>query len=423
MNVTTRAPTPYELGQQVDPETTGFVARLEDLPDTIDQELARRMREGLWESDRLADDVVVEFEELGGRAGWQMLDRALSAGPNTVPALAPALRGMLEPIFDTPDWVNWELFEAGRVAHWRAGPAVAFGGALSLGYGYPIPRIAKILLGTGRIDEMAGKRLLETGQWIVAATAPGNMRPDRPGTGIAASVRVRLIHAYVRRHMLALDDWDLHADGIPLNATDTAATLGIAFFALHVEGVQKLGIRYSRGEMEAMAHMWRWVGHVMGIPHDLQPHSYQRATQMREIYDAFDQRTDRDSGSTLTTALVRHGLPQVAFGIPASRTNDLARLTVPFSRALLAYMLGPQAARMVGLGRRNALAPAMHAVPLAGLASNVLRAAGLLGDDDAIARISHAFATRLLASAGSPGAPVHPETAVNESRATVRAAA
>ena len=77
MNVTTRAPTPYELGQQVDPETTGFVARLEDLPDTIDQELARRMREGLWESDRLADDVVVEFEELGGRAGWQMLDRAL----------------------------------------------------------------------------------------------------------------------------------------------------------------------------------------------------------------------------------------------------------------------------------------------------------------------------------------------------------
>jgi len=422
MSATRTTLTPSELGQQIDPAETSFVAKLEELPETVDRALARRMQEGLWESDRLADDVVVEFSRLPRGEGWRMLDRALSDGLCAVPDAPPALRAMLEPILDPPDWINWELFEAGRVAHWRAGPAVAFGGALSLGYGYPIPRIAKILLGTGRIDEMAGKRLLETGQWVLAATAAGNMRHDRPGTGIAASIRVRLVHAYVRRHMLAQEDWDLHQDGIPLNATDISATLNVAFFVLHVHGVEKLGIRYSPGEKQAMAHMWRWIGHVMGVAPDLQPHSYERAQQAHEIFDAFNQRTDGESGTILTAALVRHGLPQMVFGIPRSRDRDLGLVTVPFTSALLAYMLGPDAARLVGL-ERNPLAPVMHAAPLAGRVYNVLRATGVLGNDATIARGGHALAVRLLTSAGSPDAPVHPETAVAESRATVKSAA
>lgn len=415
MSPSGEGPRPYALAESVDPAKSPFVAGFEQLGGSFDEALARRMLDGLWESDRAADDVVAEFADLPGRSGWEALDQVLAERSCTRRGVPPALRAMLEPVLDPPEWVNWELFEAGRIAHWRAGPAVAVGGALSLGYGYPIPRIAKVLLRTGRIDQNAGKRLLETGQWILAATAPQNMRPDRPGSGIAASIRVRLIHAYVRRHLLAQDDWDLLGDGIPMNATDTAATLNIAFFALHVESVQKLGIRYSPGEMEAMAHMWRWVGHVLGIPHELQPRSYRRAVEMREIYDALDQRTDPDSGRVLTAALVRHGLPRVAFGIPVSRANDLALLTVPFTSALLGYMLGADSARLVGI-ERNALTPAMRAAPLAGHAMNVLRAAGVLGDDATIARASHKLAGRLLARAGSPLATVHPEQAVAEAR-------
>lgn len=419
MSTRTDTRLPYEIGRRIDPADTTFVAGLEDLPAALDRRLAQRMLRGLWDTDRLADDVVAEFSDAANGAGWRTLDVALNNGIDAVPDAFPALRAMLEPIVQPPAWVNWELFEAGRVAHWRAGPAVAFGGALSLGYGYPIPRIAKILRATGRIDEMAGRRLLETGRWILAATAPANMRPDRPGDGIAVSLRVRLVHAYVRRHMLAQEGWNVRDDGIPLNATDIAATLNIAFFALHVEGVRKLGIRYSPGEREAMAHMWRWIGHVMGIEHDLQPLSYERSVQMREIYDAFDQRTDADSGTALTAALLRRGLPQAAFGIPDSRAEDLARLTVPFTSALLAYMLGPEAARLVGLGR-NPLAPAMRAATLAGHASSVLRAAGLLGNDAAMARVSHALAARLLLNAGAPGLPVHPEAAVGDGHRPVR---
>jgi ER-bound oxygenase mpaB/B'/Rubber oxygenase, catalytic domain len=414
-NATAAVPTPHELGQRVDPARTPFAAGLQALGQGADRDLARRLLLGLWESDPVADDVVVEFSELPDGAAWPMLDRALDDGLDALADALPALRAMLEPILDPPDWVNCELLDAGCVAYCRAGPANAFAGALSLSYGYAIPRTAKILLATGRIEEMAGKRLVETGQWLLAATAPGNMRPDRHGSGIAACIRVRLVHAYVRRHMLAQEDWDVQRDAIPLNATDLAATLNIGFYALHIQGVEKLGIRYSPGEKQAMAHMWRWVAHVLGVSPDLQPLSYEHARSIQATYEAFEQRTDTPSAKLLTAALLRQGLPQVAFGIPASRANDLALLTVPFTSALLAYMLGPQDARLAGLARSPLTLP-MHAAPLAGRAYSLLRASGLLGDDAAIAAGGHALMRRLLANTGSAHAPLHPETAVSESR-------
>lgn len=415
ISATAMMPTPYELGRRVDPAQTPFATGLHELQQGADRDLAARLLLGLWESDPVADDLVVEFSQLPDGAGWRMLDRALEDGLDALVGAPAPLRAMLEPILDPPDWLNCELLDAGCVAYCRVGPANAFAGACTLSYGYAIPRTAKILLATGRIEEMAGKRLLETGQWLLAATAPGNMRPDRGGSGIAACVRVRLVHAYVRRHMLAQEDWDLQRDAIPLNATDVAATLNIGFYALHIQGVEKLGIRYSPGEMQAMAHMWRWVAHVVGVSPDLQPLSYEHASSIQDTYEAFEQRTDSDSAKLLTTALLRQGLPRVAFGIPASRANDLALLTVPFTSALLAYMLGPDDARLAGLARSPLTLP-MHAAPLAGRAYSLLRASGLLGDDAAIAAGGHALMRRLLANTGSAHVPLHPETDISESR-------
>ena len=309
---------------------------------------------------------------------------------------SPSLARLLQPVLERPAWLNCELLDAGCVAYSRAGPANVFAGARTLSYGYAIARTAKILLATGRIEEMAGRRLLETGQWVLAATTPGSMRPDCGGEGVAACLRVRLIHAYVRRHILTRADWDVEVDAIPLNATDVAATLNVGFFALHVQGVEKLGIRYSPGEKEAMAHMWRWVAHVLGVAPELQPLSYEHATTFQEVYLAIGERTASEAGRMLTSALVRHGVPRVALGIPASRANDLALLTVPFTGALLSYMLGPEDARIAGLPR-NPLSVPMRVAPLAGRAYSVLRACGLLGDDAAIAARSLAINRRLLA--------------------------
>ncbi|MGD0455899.1 MAG: oxygenase MpaB family protein [Solirubrobacteraceae bacterium] len=409
------SPTPCELGRRVDPARTPFAAALQQLPPGADHDLARKLLLGLWKSDPLADDVVLEFSQLPGGEGWRMLDRALGAGPHVLADAPPSLRALLGPMLDPPDWLNCELLDAGCVAYSRVGLVNAFAGARSLSYGYAIPRTAKVLLATGRIEEMAGRRLLETGQWLLAATAPGNMRPDRCDRGIAACVRVRLVHAYVRRHMLAQQDWDVQRDGIPLNATDVAATLNIGFFALHIQGVEQLGVSYSPGEKEAMAHMWRWVAHVVGVSGELQPLSYGQARAFQALYEVFAERTVSDSAKSLTSALLRHGLPRVAFGIRASRANDLARLTVPFTSALLAYMLGPEDARLAGLSR-NPLTLPMRAAPLAGRAYSLLRACGLLGDDAAIAATGLALNKRLLANAGSVQAPLHPEVAVSGSR-------
>src|SRR5271166_1394384 len=71
---------PCALGELIDAAQTPFAAALQGLPHGADRELAARLLAGLWESDPLADDVVVEFSRLSGGAGWRMLDRALRDG-------------------------------------------------------------------------------------------------------------------------------------------------------------------------------------------------------------------------------------------------------------------------------------------------------------------------------------------------------
>jgi hypothetical protein len=51
------------------------------------------------------------------------------------------------------------------------------------------------------------------------------------GAGYRSTLRVRLIHALVRRHVAAMPDWRADEWGLPINQTDMAATLWDALVA------------------------------------------------------------------------------------------------------------------------------------------------------------------------------------------------
>src|SRR5436190_2004130 len=73
-------------------------------------------------------------------------------------------------------------------------------GARSLIYGYASPAGNKPLVLSGRLREAAAPRLHETSKFVSAIVRPGGLRPG--GEGWRISVRVRLMHAQVRRMIL-----------------------------------------------------------------------------------------------------------------------------------------------------------------------------------------------------------------------------
>jgi hypothetical protein len=58
--------------------------------------------------------------------------------------------------------------------------------------------------------------------------------------------------------------WDTARWGLPINQADQAATLGL-FDATVILGCRALGVRIPPSDSRALMHLWKWVGHLMGV--------------------------------------------------------------------------------------------------------------------------------------------------------------
>ena len=366
-------------------------AKLEHDPGLVD-----RLAAGAFVGDLVADPLLAAFKAMPGGEGWRMLDRALLHGPAAVPDAPPQLAELVAPTFEPPAWVDLDLVDAGALAFWRSG-GINLGLALmcgSLAYGYQSARLTRPLAATGRLAQMAPKRLRETGRWVSAATKPGALRPG--AEGLRATVRLRMVHALVRAHLLDSPQWDLAAWGVPIGASDTLVTAIGGFLVVPLRALEDLGVRLSPAELEAMTHQWTWIGALMGTPEELLPRSYAEARATLDAALALDEGPNEDSPK-LMHALLHYGAE-----LPFERR--LPRLARRPGRAAKARVLGAfvrrwmdaEMADRLGVPNTNLtrLTPMLR--PLA-LAREVARASHLLGSDERIASLELAFVERIAA--------------------------
>jgi len=119
------------------------------------------------------------------------------------------------------------------------------------------------------------RRLFETGRLLIDCCAEqGALRPGREGW--RSAVRVRALHARVRRRLLLRgasggEAWDCARDGVPINQEDQAVTL-LAFSYNVLAGLELIRGGPVPGEEErAYLHLWRWVGRLLGLRDELNP--------------------------------------------------------------------------------------------------------------------------------------------------------
>ena len=108
------------------------------------------------------------------------------------------------------------------------------------------------------------------GRWPSFPTAG-----DTGGPGYRATLHVRLIHTFVRRHIGRLPEWHEPEWGVPVNQTDMAATMLGALFAPVVAGLA-MGMVYTPKELDGIVHLTRYTGWLMGIEERYLPTSSAR---------------------------------------------------------------------------------------------------------------------------------------------------
>lgn len=136
---------------------------------------------------------------------------------------------------------------------------------------YTCWRGAKVLYRTGRLRVHDGsldafsRRLMETAQFVVDMMTVNNFEQD--GTAIMGTQKVRLMHATIR-HFAQERTWDAATFGVPINQEDLVGTL-LSFGVVILDGLKQLGITLTPEQRAAYLHLWRVVGHMMGIDDDL----------------------------------------------------------------------------------------------------------------------------------------------------------
>lgn len=293
-----------------------------------------RMGRFLLDGDPLADAAVLELATQP-KAAQEALVTALLEGD--VRRLPEALAALERSCSSMPVWVDFARCDRGGEVLLRhgffSGVVLAF---KSLATCYCSPAGNKPLAFSARLTEDTTRRLGETAKFVEAVSSRGGLQ--RQGGGFSATVKVRLMHARVRQGLVRSPKWRTAEWGVPINQYDMIGTI-LMFSRVLIDGLRQLGVHVSAEEERDVLHLWRAVGHVMGVDPELLVATREEADLVWDLIEATQGPPDDDS-RRLTHAL-----------IDSARGRGAPELYVSFTAALCRHLVGPRFADALHLPR------------------------------------------------------------------------
>lgn len=280
---------------------------------------------------------------------WMMLDTSPEALEQL--QLDHPHVGFISKAGNLPDWADPELMRQGSDFFARHSEMImSLLGLLSLPYCYTAAKGAMVLHLTELIRKQTTKRLFDTAIFIWEVLAPNAF--EKNGRACAEILKVRIVHAFVRRYILDSRKWD-ESWGLPINQEDMAGT-NLSFSLIVIRGLRLLGYRVSKPDEESFLHIWAVVGSLSGLEEALIPENVPQAEFLdKRIRER--QFVASDHGKELTLALIAHilsvneskataddikGLMKYLLGDEISEKLSIASPTLPAYKLVLIRLLG-----------------------------------------------------------------------------------
>ncbi|MET9831192.1 oxygenase MpaB family protein [Streptomyces sp. NPDC006385] len=293
-------------------------------------EVLDRMRKT---GDAAGDAAIAETYELCRQDEVRQALLGFGKNSDAPPAgLPPQLQRYFEQSSVLPEWADQELIERGRTLLGRYEALIVstlLCASLPLCYGCADG--AQVLARSQRLTSGVYRRLMETSQFVVDVLDNGGLGPR--GRGIRSAQKIRLLHATMRYHVGRQVDWN-PAWGLPVNQEDLAGTL-MSFSVVIPRGLGRLGVDLPTEERDAFFHVWRVIGHILGVDDRLNPPAFEDGAA---LFDTILRRRQKSSqaGIVLTKGVldfIREVLPGPAFA--------------GVGPTLVRYLIGDRAADLV----------------------------------------------------------------------------
>ena len=297
----------------------------------VDSDAAENYVRHTMIGDPELDPVMEELAELPFDDMHRFIAAGIEGKAGVLRDAPRSLRDFFKDIDDAPAWVDHASLTPGiRAFHENAGPVLAAFVTGTLVEGFAT-LISKSFFLTGRVIDKGVRRLKQNNRHQVEIFHLGGLRRENDGWKL--SVRIRFVHAQVRRLLAESGEWDEDAWGTPISA----ASLGYAiacFSARTLAHSAALGARYGPEQREGYCAVWRYAGHLMGIPEAVLYATEEEAQHMFRI-GTLCEPDPSDESAIMANALIGSA-PMVAGISDATERRDLAnRLIYPISRALI----------------------------------------------------------------------------------------
>ncbi|KAA8642925.1 hypothetical protein EYZ11_009661 [Aspergillus tanneri] len=268
-----------------------YTFRWTDLHHTSEQ-----LRPMMFTYDKLVDECLEKLDEISPLKNARHFEKTQTETATKAPKRDlytllkihakddPKLDQLWTEINTVPKWVDWDQIKRGQEVFFRYGlPILNVLSFESLLGGMGSARVVETLARTGGFSiDVVRRRLLETLQHVLQVSLSLNsMKPG--GDGHISSIRVRLLHASVRRRILSMvkqkpEYYNVEKFGIPINDLDCIGTIHTFSSSVVWLGLPRQGIWLRDQEIDDYLALWRLVAHYMGTPtHSLQSRATSRA--------------------------------------------------------------------------------------------------------------------------------------------------
>jgi len=302
----------------------------------IDTEAAKSYIRHTTIGDPLMDAAVKDLASVSRSQVSQFIAAGMDQNEEVLRDAPQSLRAVFaEP---EPPWVDHEAFAPG-IRAFQVNLVNIFAafvaGTLIDGFS---TLISESFVQTGRIFDNGVARLRQNNRHQVEIFWPGGLQ--RYGDGWKLSVRIRFVHAQIRHLLSESPDWDFTAYGTPISAAHMGYALA-CFSARTLKHSSTLGSVYSREERESFCAVWRYAGHLMGVPDALLYTDEKDALRWYAVGSACEP-PPTDSAILMANALI-NSAPLVAGIMDPSAREKLVKGTIyPVTRLLVGNDLADQ---------------------------------------------------------------------------------
>lgn len=246
----------------------------------VDPVLADAYMRNTLVGDPLADSAMAALADFKQSDSHRLIEAGMNGDEKTLRGAPDALRELFCELDRPPPFeYNPEKAAVGARAFYKYSDLFFVGLVLdSLVTGLS-EGLAKAFYITGRTGGNL-RRVKQNTRHLVEITLPGGM--DRQGDGWKLTVRIRMIHAQVRRMLLDSEEWDVPCEGLPLHMAHMALA-STGFSAIQLESARKLGVPLTEAESEGFMHIWHYVTWLLGVPEELLYRTEEEALHLRKI--------------------------------------------------------------------------------------------------------------------------------------------